>query len=353
MRRVAAAALGLVTGLGLLGASPALASGTPRAGAARPAAGPGSARQGPPRYPVPWTFAPGIAAGATEGPDVPPPGSDVPCRPSAARPEPVVLVHGLGADQNDNWQTLSPFLADQGFCVFSFTYGNNAAAPAPFDRFGGLGDMKASANRLAAFVRQVLIRTGASRVDLVGHSEGGTMPDYYLKFLGGHRYVDHFVAIAGVLHGTTFWGTSQLYAEGEPYGMSQAFAAQLGPFCTACFEFFPDSAFIRSLDDPHAKGAAPSCRRDGAAVDGVRYTSVATEDDELVRPATSDFLAAGCPGTRDILLQAQCPTDQADHVAVAADPVVATDVLNALDPSHPRKVPCPVVAPGLGAVTGP
>lgn len=339
MRR-RAAVLGLVAGLALLAGSPALAAGSPAAGR-HPA---------PARYPVPWTFGPDIAAGATEGPGVPPPGSDVPCRPSRAHPEPVVLVHGLGADQNDNWQTLSPFLADSGFCVFSFTYGNDASAPAPFDRFGGLGDMKASAARLAVFVRQVLARTGVHRVDLVGHSEGGTMPDYYLKFLGGHRYVDHFVAISGVLHGTTFWGTDQLYAAGEPYGMSQAFAARLGAYCTACFEFFPDSSFIRSLDDPHARGGAPSCSRDGAAVAGVRYTSVATDNDELVRPATSDFLNPACPGTRNILLQDQCPTDQADHVAVAADPVVATDVLNALAPGRPRPVPCPVVIPGVGTV---
>ena len=304
------------------------------------------------RYPVPWTFAPGIVAGATEGPDVPPPGSNVPCRPSAAHPEPVVLVHGLGADQNDNWQTISPFLADYGYCVFSLTYGTDPAAPPAFARSGGLADMTVSARQLAAFVHSVLARTGARKVDLVGHSEGGTMPDWYLKFLGGNRYVDRFVVLAGALHGTTFWGTSDLYREGEPSGVSQTVTGPMARYCTACFQFFPFSSFMTALDGPHARGGAPSCTADGAAVDGVRYTSIATGNDELVRPATSGFLSSRCPGTRNILVQDQCPADQADHVSLVADPVAATDVLNALDPGHRRAVPCALVVPGLGAPAG-
>ena len=307
---------------------------------------------GPAHYPVPWTFTPGIVAGATEGPDAPPPGANVACRPSAAHPEPVVLVHGLGADQNENWQTLSPLLADNGYCVFSLTYGNDPSAPAPFDRSGGLADMTTSARRLAAFVGKVRARTGAPKVDLVGHSEGGTMPDWYLKFLGGGRYVDHFVVLAGALHGTDFWGTTDLYRAGEPSGTSQAVTAPMARNCTACLQFFPFSPFMRALDDPRARGAAPSCPADGAAVRGVRYTSVATRNDELVRPATSGFLSPRCAGTTDLLLQDQCPADQADHVSIAADPVAATDVLNALDPGHARPVPCALVLPGIGAPAG-
>ena len=313
--------------------------------------GPGAHAAGG-RYPVPWTFAPGVVAGVTEGPDVPPPGSNVPCRPSAAHPEPVVRVHGLGADQNVNWQTMSPFLADSGYCVFSLTYGLDPGAPPAFARSGGLADMTASARQLAGFVRTVLARTRARKVDLVGHSEGGTMPDWYLKFLGGGRYVDHYVVIAGVLHGTSFWGMADLYRYGEPSGMSQTLTGPMARYCTACFQFFPFGSFITALDDPHAHGGAPSCAADGAAVAGVRYTSIATDNDELVRPSTSGFLSARCPGTRNILVQEQCPTDQADHISLVADPVAAVDVLNALDPAHRRAVPCAVVAPGLGTLAG-
>src|SRR6185437_6714619 len=136
----------------------------------------------------------------------PPPGSNLRCHPSEAHPRPVVLVHGLAADQSDNWMALAPFLANHGYCVFSLTYGNDPTAPGFFNRIGGFADMTQSAHVLAHFVRHVVHVTGATKVDLVGHSEGGTMPDWYLKYDHGTRYVDHFVDLSGVLHGTTLWG---------------------------------------------------------------------------------------------------------------------------------------------------
>ncbi|HUC35598.1 MAG TPA: alpha/beta fold hydrolase [Acidimicrobiales bacterium] len=301
-----------------------------------------------PRYPVPWTFAAAIPAGAENGPNVPPPGANIPCAPSRAHPDPVVLVHGLGGDENDNWQTMSPFLADNGYCVYALTYGNATSEPSPFDKFGGLGDMVASAKVLASFVGEVLHKTGASKVDIVGHSEGGTMPDYYIKFLGGYKVVAHFVAISGVLHGTDFWGLSSLYEDGQGYGYSQEYSQEFSKYCTSCLEFFPTSKFMEELDSPDAPGAAASCPVDGASVDGVSYTSLATNNDELVRPPTSDFIDPRCGNATNILVQHQCPTDQADHLSMAADPVVAQDVLNALDPAHMRWVRCAVVLPAVG-----
>ena len=90
------------------------------------------------QYPVPYTFAANIAAAALE-PGTPPPGSnDWSCRPSAAHPDPVVLVHGLFANMTDNWQTMSPLLANNGYCVFALTYGVTPGASSPLDQIGGL-----------------------------------------------------------------------------------------------------------------------------------------------------------------------------------------------------------------------
>jgi hypothetical protein len=41
--------------------------------------------------------------------------------------------------------------------------------------------------------------------------------------------------------------------------------------------------------------------------------------------------------------------DSSDHLEIVADPVAMADMLNALDPAHPVRVPCLVVLP----VTGP
>jgi triacylglycerol lipase len=45
----------------------------------------------------------------------------------------------------------------------------------------------------------------------------------------------------------------------------------------------------------------------------------------------------------NITVQDQCPLDFAEHLAIAADPIAA-----ALDPAHPRPVPCVFVAPFVG-----
>ncbi|HEY1652012.1 MAG TPA: alpha/beta fold hydrolase [Acidimicrobiales bacterium] len=322
---------------------------------------PGLAGAGPPpapHYPVVWSFlTTAVLAASKDGPDVAPPGSNVPCTPSAQHPYPVVLVHGLAANQNDNWQAMSPFLADNGYCVFSFTYGNMASAPPPLDEIGGLTDMVASAHQLAQLVDFVLDATHAPKVDIVGHSEGGTMPDYYLKFLGGSQVVAHFVMLSGVIHGTTFWGLSDLYDLASAYGFSSQTNALVGSVCASCTEFLVGSSFIKTLDAPNAQATASeaaTCPYDGAAVDGVSYTSIATEYDELVRPYTSDFIDPRCAaagdgiGVDNILVQQQCPTDLADHLAIASDKVAAQDVLNALDPAQAAAVPCVLTLPVLG-----
>lgn len=45
--------------------------------------------------------------------------------------------------------------------------------------------MAVSAQELSNFVDQVLNATGASKVNIFGHSEGSIVPRYYLKFLDG------------------------------------------------------------------------------------------------------------------------------------------------------------------------
>jgi len=103
-----------------------------------------------------------------------PPGSNDPnCNPTAAHSYPVVLVHGTFENQA-MWAFVSPQIKAAGYCVFSLDYGNNAT-----------GDIPTSAGQLGTFIDQVLSETGASKVDIVGHSQGGMMPRYWMKFDGG------------------------------------------------------------------------------------------------------------------------------------------------------------------------
>ncbi|MFE0463757.1 esterase/lipase family protein [Kitasatospora sp. NPDC058965] len=305
---------------GLLAATAAAVAGL-LAGVVQPAAAAG--------LPVEDHFARGFLAGFTT-PDQGAPGADDPsCRPGAAHPEPVVLVHGTFENRNDNWRGAAPLLADNGYCVYSFDYGG-----APGGWVQGTGPIEDGAAKLAAFVHQVRAATGAAKVDLVGHSQGGMMPRYYLKYLGGAAEVDQLIGLGPSNNGTTLDGLTEFGRRLSLLEPANSFLAAAG--CQACVEQEVGGPFITALN------------AGGETWAGVRYTVIATRDDEVVTPYTNAFLPAA-PNVTNLTVQDQCVLDQADHLELAYDPIALTDVLNALDPAHPRPIPCQVVLP----VTGP
>jgi triacylglycerol esterase/lipase EstA (alpha/beta hydrolase family) len=285
--------------------------------------------------PVVYSSAAADAYGATHVNGAPPGANDWSCRPSAAHPRPVVLVHGTIENMAYNWYTLSPLLRNAGYCVFALNYGQTAghlvglpgALPA-----GGTGDIPTSASELAAFVDRVLAATGVAQVDIVGHSQGGMMPRYYLRFLGGGAKVHALVALSPSNHGTTVDGLVSLL---ELAGDGEVGAGALGVVCgVACEEQLVGSPFIETLN------------AGGDTVPGVAYTVIETRNDEVVTPYTSAFLSG--PDVTDIGLQRQCPLDQSEHLATPFDHVALRDVLNALDPTHAEPPRCGLVLPVLG-----
>ncbi|HEX2893658.1 MAG TPA: alpha/beta fold hydrolase [Marmoricola sp.] len=139
------------------------------------AAGPASAAES---LPVPYQFIPSALLGGM--PDANAPGTnDWSCKPSAAHPLPVVLVHGTAGNRSTNWQTYGPLLKNNGYCVFALTYGVTPGSAYPIAALGGLNSIPTSAAELGSFIDKVLAATGADQVDIVGHSQGTLMPDYY------------------------------------------------------------------------------------------------------------------------------------------------------------------------------
>jgi triacylglycerol esterase/lipase EstA (alpha/beta hydrolase family) len=264
---------------------------------------------------------------AHASPTASPPGAnDWSCRPSAAHPQPVVLVHGTFADMADSWQALSPLLHNHGYCVFALNYGAYGGS----EKVGvyAVGDIAESAAQLSAFVDRVLAATGAAKVDLVGHSQGGMMPRYYLKNLGGGDKVHTLVGLAASNHGTTLHGLFTLA------GLLPGASAFTGSLCPACEEQSAGSAFLTALNSG------------GETVPGVDYTSIESRYDEVVTPYTSAFLS-GLDVT-NILLQSQCPLDLGEHLSMPYDHIADADVLTALDPLHPVHPPCTPIAPVAG-----
>ena len=272
------------------------------------------------------TFANGVAEELI-APSSSPPGSNIwNCKPTSTHPYPVVLVHGTFANAAFSWQALSPMLANAGYCVFALNYGQTIPGP-----IYGTGEISQSAQTLASYVDKVLTATGATKVDIVGHSQGGMMPRYYIQNLGGATKVNMMVAIAGSNEGTTASGVGTLASDlAKATGLS---FSDLG--CTACDEQEVGSTFITNLDSGPGGGTTPS----------VSYVNVESKYDEVITPYKNAFLPAG-PNVQNLTVQNYCSTDFTEHIGIIYDPVTLGLVVNALGANDPNyKPPCSVVLP--------
>jgi triacylglycerol esterase/lipase EstA (alpha/beta hydrolase family) len=194
-----------------------------------------------------------------------------------------------------------------------------------------VGDIPTSAGQLSTFVGQVLRATGAKKVDLVGWSQGGMMPRWYMRFDGGASDVHDLVGLAPSNHGTTVDGMSALFDAVTALGLPAPLTVAQ---CAACTQQLAGSTFLQQLN------AGPD------TVPGVRYTVIETEDDEVVTPYTSAFLSG--PAVTDVTLQDQCPEDHADHLAMPYDSAALQDVVQALDDASSLSVQCGLGLPALG-----
>jgi triacylglycerol esterase/lipase EstA (alpha/beta hydrolase family) len=254
------------------------------------------------------TAAAGTSGGTVEYPTwpVPPAGAnDWTCLPSAERPYPAVIVHGTFGDSKSLLDNLSWALAQDGYCVYSLDYGNRATGP-----------IEESAAQLDAFVDDVLAATGAARVQIVGHSQGGMMPRYWIKNLGGDGLVEDLVGLVPSNHGTT---------------VNSGFTSD--PWCVACDQQQAGSDFLTALNSPDETPG------------DVDYTQVTTRYDQVVVPYTSAFLAED-PRSTNITLQDRCPADVAEHLGIPMDPQAIAWVLHAFDREGPADPAAPIGCTG-------
>jgi hypothetical protein len=266
-------------------------------------------------YPVNWSTTSAIAAGVAF--NTPPPGANpLFCRPTDTHPYPVVLVHGALANQNIAWQALSPTLANAGYCVFTFTYGQTWYS----GNLGGVDDLNTSAVELANFVNQVLWWTGSSEVDTVGHSEGGNLIRLYIKNDGGRSKVHTYVSLAGVNSGPPTLSGLITVAQQIPGAKSI-----LSGVCPACGQL-TDPNYFATLNNP-------------ATYPGINYTAIVSTADEAVTPYQYGELPAAANVT-NITIQNLCPNDPVGHLGITYDETAAALVQNALDPADPVATPC-------------
>jgi pimeloyl-ACP methyl ester carboxylesterase len=284
----------------------------------------------PEPLPVTWSSATILQGGLSRTlvPGWHPAGSNDPtCQLTPSRPRPVVLVN-FTAGAGWEWAAGSPYLRNNGFCVFSFTYGN--ITPLPNFPIQAVGDIRRSAAELAAFVDEVRAQTGVDKVDLVGWSQGGGMtPHYYLNFLGGAAKVDQFVGIAPGNHG----------ADGSGLFRMDGLGVVLQPLMLLLLPAFGEQVAGTALaEEVYAQGDTRP---------GPHYTTIVTKYDEIATPYTNQFLDG--PNVTNILLQDGCALDHSEHLSTGFSERTWRFVVNALAPADATPVPCIKVSPYTGS----
>ncbi|GGY80178.1 lipase [Streptomyces omiyaensis] len=198
---------------------------------------------------------------------------------SAGAPRPVVLVHGRNAGPGV-WGSLTERLTTAGTPadrIFAWSYDSSRSTN------------EVLAGQLAAYVDDVLRRTGADRVDLVAHSLGSLPTRWYVKYGGGAPRVRNWVSLAGPNHGTGLAWACALWDQG-------------------CRDMTPGSYVVSRLNE-------------GDETPGdVRYTTFRSAGDGQILPTSSTALS----GARNVQVA------DMGHNDLLGDPGVAEQVLATL-----------------------
>lgn len=241
---------------------------------------------------------------------------------------PVILLQGTGANAKDNWSwTYEPGLDKAGIPWCAVDLPDHAT-----------GDVQRNGEYVVRAIRAIHARAGR-RVSIIGHSQGGMVGRWALRFWPDTRaMVDDVIGFAPSNHGTTM--ASQSCGDGE---------------CSAAnWQQWDISNFMKALNSRAETFA------------GISYTSVYTRLDEIVQPnqdaeTGSSSLRTGDGLRTNVATQDICPNDPYEHLSIGlVDPVayaLAIDALTHDGPADPKRIPVTVCAQqfhqGINPVTFP
>ena len=231
-----------------------------------------------------------------------PSGGALACSGELAGTQPVLLVHGTGVTPTENW---------------SWSYASDLpkrtrADGVPFsvcmvtlpDR--ALNDIQESATYVVDAVERMHAASG-TKVSILGHSQGGLVPRWALRWWPELRpMVDDVISLGTPHHGTVT-------------------ADNTGPYtCEACWQMRTDSQLIEALN---SWDETPG---------DISYTSIYTRFDELVQPAESAVYDTGASGSNSFSMAIQdagvaCSARPTDHLGLAGDAVAHVLVMGALN----------------------
>lgn len=242
---------------------------------------------------------------------------------------PVVLLHGTWLNVYNSFSLIAPALEKAGHAVFTRNYGHDSTplTGRPSGIFATAGLME-SQKEVAEFIDEVLERTGASQVDIVGHSQGVAQARLYLSDSGGANPEDpsknkvrRIIGIGGSNHGTTLSGISSIAAALDKKGLTDNLTLKL--------------LGQAAMDQRIGSEAVKHLNREGDTVPGVEYTMICSRFDQIVTPWRTQELKAGPGATvKNLLVQTGNVKDFSDHLAILYSPRVVDLVLEALHPGE-------------------
>lgn len=141
---------------------------------------------------------------------------------SPAPSHPVLIIQGFLAP------TLTNFLIKRRLQRYGFV-----AEDVPIEGLNS-GDIRASARLVEMSVNAMLARSRTKKVDLIGISMGGLIGLYYMRKLGGDKYVRRFIAVGTPFNGISLARVMQAATLGRAAGAEQ---------------MVPGSEFLRELHD--------------------------------------------------------------------------------------------------------
>ncbi|NNH75069.1 hypothetical protein HLB23_35350 [Nocardia uniformis] len=220
----------------------------------------------------PTSDTPTIPAGATIEPEID-------CTPTVAHPYPIVVLPGGDGTTTETaaqWDFMVGSLRDAGYCTLLFQGGI-------VDGTRWAGDIPSGARQVADFIAKVKHTVGVEKVEIIAHSAGTIVTNYYLKVLGGAPNVSHAVFITPEARDCD--GAGFLTALGiknppiTPVQLLQAFPFLASVIAAAA----PDKAV--ALQMAPTSEVYQAIFNGPIAQPGVRYSVLATRNDELATPA--------------------------------------------------------------------
>ncbi|WP_165165047.1 lipase family alpha/beta hydrolase [Corynebacterium qintianiae] len=189
-------------------------------------------------------------------------------------PTPVLYVHGFTSATN-TFTVNAEYLRSHGYWTWGYDYGtterHSLAASIPV--LHGFGDLNDLVQELGENVEKVKAATGADKVDIVAHSQGGLLTKLYIAG-GGANNIRRVVAIGANFHGTDIGGLAERvipFIQRRP-GIAEAVAS------TSALQQLAGSPFLEEIAD--LPDTDPR----------VVYTSIYTPADRTVTPNSSSIL---------------------------------------------------------------